>query len=124
MHKFNRGEDGWSNEGMIDEASCYGCYYCEEDGRCSCPGDCNDGSGRILGMIPGTIPECNTVGKVGRILKPCRVCGAAAKIFELSGGAWVDCSNWMGTNTIERHYVCVFAQTTDDAVKRWNERNG
>ncbi len=45
---------------MIDyEDSCYGCDYHEEDGGCTCPGDCNDGSGRIIGRIPGTLPESN-----------------------------------------------------------------
>lgn len=69
--------------------------------------------------------EAMDIKKVGRILKPCPVCGAAAKILEWSNGTQVDCSNWMGGgNTIGMHYVFIFAQTTDEAVERWNRRAG
>jgi hypothetical protein len=55
-------------------------------------------------------------------LKPCPFCGGKPRAWSWSGGARIDCENWLKGSDPDVHYVGVGARTMDEAVKRWNRR--
>lgn len=56
-------------------------------------------------------------------LKPCPFCGGKANIWRTNYHVYIDCENF-NVSDPDGHLVQVSANTEEEAVKRWNRREG